>query len=158
MNITLWAYPIKEYSTELTMKFQGMSCPPLMVHEASRVQLLSWRVWLPWDLEVMACSEGLALVDDHLLQRVRVALDCFNVIRSIQDKGNGSYGHTIQELKARAPCFELAGFVHEGKSSNGDPHSLGRSSIYLDMGPHVWFQTPPEGICMQYNTIWINGW
>jgi hypothetical protein len=107
----------------------------------------------PEALEALACREGLALATDLLLRRVRVASDCQNAIRSIYGHGRGAYGHIVMELKARATEFQEVQFVLEGRSSNGDAHGLARGSVSRDLGRHVWFQTPPEGVCMNYDII-----
>jgi hypothetical protein len=107
----------------------------------------------PETMEAMACREGVALASDIRLQCFRVALDCINVIRSIEGEGRGPYGHIVRELKARKTDFQMVQFVHEGRSSNIDAHYLARSSIYLEVGRHVWFQTPPEGVCNIQNII-----
>ena len=85
--------------------------------------------------------------------RMRVASDCQNAIRSIYGLGRGAYGHIVMELKARATGFQEVQFVHEGRSSNGDAHGLARGSVSRDIGRHVWFQTPPEGVCMNYDIV-----
>jgi hypothetical protein len=53
----------------------------------------------------------------------------------------------VQEIKARAGDFVNAQLVHEGRVSNGDAHRLARGSISRDLGRHVWFLAPPEGVC-----------
>jgi hypothetical protein len=58
----------------------------------------------PETLEALACHEGLSVADD-LLQQVRVATDCQNVIRSIEGAGRGPYGQIVQELNARRNDF-----------------------------------------------------
>jgi hypothetical protein len=104
-------------------------------------------------MEAMAYREGMALAADLLLQRFRVASDCINAIRSIDGEGRGPYSHIVRELKARKTDFQVVQFVHEGRSSNIDAHWLARSSIYLEVGRHVWFQTPPKGVCNIQNIV-----
>jgi hypothetical protein len=104
----------------------------------------------PEVLEALACREGLDLASDLLLTKVRVASDCLNVIKSLESAGWGSYGHIVQEIKARAGDFVTAQLVHEGRVSNGDAHRLARGSISRDLGRHVWFLAPPEGVCNNY--------
>jgi ribonuclease HI len=104
----------------------------------------------PEVLEALACREGLALTSDLLLTNFRVASDCLNVIKSLESAGWGCYGHIVQEIKARAGDFINAQFVHEGRVSNGDAHRLARGSISRDIGRHVWFLAPPEGVCNIY--------
>jgi ribonuclease HI len=107
----------------------------------------------PEVLEVMACREGLSLAADLLLARFSVASDCLNVIKSLEGEGWGVYGHIVKEVKARASDFQTVQFVHEGRSSNGNAHWLARGSILRDIGRHVWFQTPPEGVCTNFILI-----
>jgi hypothetical protein len=50
----------------------------------------------PETLEVLACREGLALASDLGLQRFRMASNCINVVRSIQEGSLGSCGNVIK--------------------------------------------------------------
>ena len=77
----------------------------------------------PETLEAMACREGLALASDLLLQRIRVASDCVNAIRSIQDKSMGKYGQITKEIRATSEQFAKVEFVHERRESNLDAQS-----------------------------------
>ena len=58
--------------------------------------------------EAMACREGLALAKDLALQKIRIATDCANVVRSIQGHGTGPYGHITREIKAEMASFTEA--------------------------------------------------
>jgi ribonuclease HI len=107
----------------------------------------------PEMLEAMACREGMALATDISLQRFILASDCSNAISSIRGEGMGSYGHIVQEIKARVMEFQTVQFVHEGRKSNVDAHVLARSSIYLELGRHVWFIDPPQDVCKQQTII-----
>lgn len=42
-----------------------------------------------------------ALPNDLLLQRVRMASDCNNVVRSFKEEAIGSYGHVIRDISKR---------------------------------------------------------
>jgi hypothetical protein len=105
----------------------------------------------PEIMEVMACRESLALASDLMLQKFRVACDNITVVRNIQDKGFGPYGHVIQEIKVRGESFTSVEFVHEGRMSNGDAHRPVRGSLYEAVGRHVWFISLPEGVCTSYS-------
>jgi ribonuclease HI len=107
----------------------------------------------PEMLEALACRKGFAVAADLLLPRFRVASDCSNAVRSIQREGKGPYGHVVQEIKARSREFGEVHFVHEGRTYNIDAHTLARSSIYLDLGRHVWLGDSPDGVCNQYVVI-----
>jgi ribonuclease HI len=100
----------------------------------------------PETLEAMACREGLTLGEDLLLRRVKLATDCLNVVNMINGEGRGSYGHIVQEIKARKTTFGKVDIVHEQRSANVDAHNLARSSLYFQLGRHVWFQAPPDGV------------
>jgi hypothetical protein len=66
-------------------------------------------------VEAIACKEGLTLASDLLLLDFRLSCDNAGVIRSIREGSMGSYGHIIQEIRAR-PCeFNFVEFVHEGR-------------------------------------------
>jgi len=62
----------------------------------------------------------------------------------------GPYGHVVQEIKARSESFTSVEFIHEGPMSNGDAHRLTSGSLYEAVGRHVWFISPPEGVCSSY--------
>ncbi|TVU33601.1 hypothetical protein EJB05_25426, partial [Eragrostis curvula] len=94
----------------------------------------------PETMEAIACREGMALASDLALQSFRLACDNSNVIRSIKDIGMGIYGHIVQEIKERAGGFRSTEFVHA--------HNLARGSIYANVGRHVWFMAPPDGVCI----------
>ena len=104
----------------------------------------------PETLESLACREGMSLAADLVLQNFRLASDCSNAIRSLVGEGMGPYGHIVKEIKAREKSFRFVDFVHEPRISNVDAHNLARSSIFLDVGRHVWFGDPPEGVCNSF--------
>jgi hypothetical protein len=92
-------------------------------------------------MEALTCREGLNLVLDLFLMRIRVASDCQNLIRNLGGEGKGLYGHIIMELRTRSADFETIQFVHEGRSVNIDAHTLARGSISQELSRHVWFHT-----------------
>jgi hypothetical protein len=92
-------------------------------------------------LEAMACRERMAVAANLLLNRIRMTSDCSNVV------------NIVQEIKARARSFQKVEFVHEGRNSNMDAHTLATSLIYLNVGRHVWLPEPPDGICKQQTII-----
>ena len=81
------------------------------------------------------------------MQKVRISTDCANVVRNIQGPGMGPYGHNIKKIKSRGGKFQEAEAVHESRKSNGEDHSLAKSSIYNSVGRHVWLLSPPDGVC-----------
>jgi hypothetical protein len=72
----------------------------------------------PETLEVLACREGLALASDLLVQKARVASDCLNAVRSLQEDGMGRYGPITREIKASMTSFLKIDFVHERREFN----------------------------------------
>jgi hypothetical protein len=89
-----------------------------------------------------------------VLQRVRLASDYSNVIRSITEQGLGCYGQVIREIRARADSLGEVQFIHKRRiSANVDAHTLARGSIYSDLGRNVWFISPLDGVCMKYDVI-----
>ena len=82
-----------------------------------------------------------------LLQDFRVACDNAGVVANIREGSLGSYGHIVQEIRDRSNDFVFVEFVHEGRQSNVDAHNLARSCIYADLGRHVWFVSPHDGVC-----------
>jgi hypothetical protein len=63
----------------------------------------------------------------------------------------GSYGHIVQEIRARSRKFNSVDFAYEGRQSNVDARTLARSSIYNEHGRHVWFVSLPNGVCTSIN-------
>jgi hypothetical protein len=80
----------------------------------------------PETIEAIACKEGLALASDLLLKDFRLACDNAGVVVSIHEGSMGSYGHVVQETRARSSEFRFIEFVHEGRQSNVDAHNLAR--------------------------------
>jgi hypothetical protein len=105
----------------------------------------------PETLEALACSDGLAIAEDLLLQQFWLASDRNNVIKSLTGDGMGYYDHIVQEIKARAGSFRCVEFVHESTNSNVDAHNMARSSLPLSLGTHMWLQYPLFGVCMIQN-------
>ena len=63
----------------------------------------------------------------------------------------GPYGQIVREIKTMAKDFQSVQFIHEGRGSNVDAHNLARSSLYKNLGRHVWFLDPPVGMCNSYH-------
>jgi len=100
--------------------------------------------------EVIACREGLALAQDLGAQKIRVASDCANAVRSIQGPGMGEHGHIVKEIRREMTNFTKVQFIHEGRRSNVDAHNLARSSVYNAVGRFVWLLAPPPGVCTSF--------
>ena len=88
-------------------------------------------------MEAISCKEGPTLASDFLFQDFRVACDNAGVVASIREGSMGSYGHIVQEIRARSNDFRFVEFIHEGRRSNVDAHNLVRSCIYANLGRYV---------------------
>ena len=103
--------------------------------------------------EVLACREGLALASDLLLQKVRLASDCANAVRSIKGEAFGPYGHIVREITTSVVNFHKVEFVHERREANQEAHMLARSALFDSCGRRVWLLNPPVGVCTQHVLI-----
>ena len=65
----------------------------------------------------------------------------------------GAYRHIIREIKTRAEDFTEVRFTHEGREANVDVHRLVKGSVHESFGRHVWFITPPDGVCTAVNAL-----
>ena len=72
-------------------------------------------------------------------------------MKSIQQCDLRIYGHVVREINARKAAFRSVEFVHEHRDSNTDAHRIARSSIHAELGWHVWFLNPPNGVCNMCN-------
>ena len=71
------------------------------------------------------------------------------MVQNLQGTAMGAYGHIIREIKARAEDFTEVRFTHEGR----DAHRLAKGSVHESFGRHVWFITPPDGVCTAVNAL-----
>lgn len=101
----------------------------------------------PEVVETIACREGMALAADLVLHKFRVACDCINTVKSIHGEGMGLYGSIVKEIKATKASFSHVEFVHERRCSNEDAHRSARSDVCMAPSRHVWFLSPPDGVC-----------
>jgi ribonuclease HI len=101
----------------------------------------------PETMEAIAYREGLSLASDLQLNRVKLVSDCANIVWSILEEAMGSCGHVVREIKARMADFQEFEIVHEGRRANVDAHMLVRGALGTDVGRHVWFLNPPDGVC-----------
>ena len=72
----------------------------------------------PASLEALVCSEALSLAEDLGERRLVVALDCAEIVASIQSGSAGAFGMIIKEIKARCSRFQNVYFKHEFRESN----------------------------------------
>jgi hypothetical protein len=90
----------------------------------------------------------MSLATDLYLRQIKLASDCANVIKSINNNDVLTlYAQVVREIRTTREEFELFEFFHGGQRSNGDAHDLARVSLYSCEGRHVWLHDPPDGIC-----------
>jgi hypothetical protein len=65
------------------------------------------------------------------MRKVCLACDNVNVLGNIGSDDRGPYRHFTQGIQTRVGVMESPVFVHDGRTSNFDAHSLARSSIYF---------------------------
>jgi hypothetical protein len=63
----------------------------------------------------MPCAEGLGLVQDLYLQRIRLATDCVEVVLSVNNSSNGRHGMIVKEIKAREETVEDIQLSYENR-------------------------------------------
>jgi hypothetical protein len=89
--------------------------------------------------DLSACKSKRTLIQLLTVNRFRLASDCTNAVRSIQGGSLGSYGNAIKEIRDTMKLFGQVEEVHEVRTANGDADRLAKSSIYSQLGRHVWF-------------------
>jgi ribonuclease HI len=99
-------------------------------------------------LEAMACREAIALAKDIHARRVKVATDCQNVVRSLDEGTMGVYAHIAREINEARGDFEELVISYEGRRSNKDAHNLARSVVNNNQGRSVWLVIPRDGCCI----------
>jgi ribonuclease HI len=104
----------------------------------------------PATMEAIACREAMALAQDLLVDRVTIASGCLSVVNAIHSKFAGSFSVVIDEIKEVASSLSLVSFRHESRESNHEAHRLARSATTRGLGRRVWFDQPPDGLCIRY--------
>jgi len=89
---------------------------------------------VPEVMESIACREGMALASDLRADSFRLASDCLNIVKSIQQGKLVIYGQVIQEINARKTALRSVEFVHEHRYSNTDAHRIAHSLIHAELG------------------------
>ena len=84
--------------------------------------------------EALACREGLALVSDLMLWKVKIATECANIVKNMCGLGMSPYGHIIREIKAGMASFVSVDLIYERRNSNVDANRLAKSLTYESVG------------------------
>jgi hypothetical protein len=86
-----WKVEVKKSSTQPKPKWITPGAPSLTIQG----------IVDPSVLEVMACREALAVVEDIHLQKVVVASDCLTVISYMEKPFEARYSMIFQEIKSK---------------------------------------------------------
>ncbi|XP_010236322.1 uncharacterized protein LOC104583970 [Brachypodium distachyon] len=104
----------------------------------------------PGTLETLACREALSLAEDLQLAHLRVASDCLEVIMALMGDNLGRFALVLQEIKRCYPRFASVEFVHEGRASNMEAHTLARASTSRQEGRYIWLVESPDPHCIPH--------
>ncbi|KAE8788182.1 hypothetical protein D1007_37785 [Hordeum vulgare] len=92
----------------------------------------------PAVLEAHAWREAIALAEDMVLTRVRIASDCLRVINDLKSQVHrGEYRMILNDIQERKTSFLSCEFVHEYRASNNEAHNLARMATTLALGCHL---------------------
>ena len=96
--------------------------------------------------------ESLALAEDVDIQNLLVASDCQWIVNDTINQGTGG-PHTaiIQEILDRRSSFQFCNFIHERRNYNFEAHKLAKFSCNLQLGRHVWLETPHDPTVVPMN-------
>ncbi|KAE8784827.1 hypothetical protein D1007_41583 [Hordeum vulgare] len=108
----------------------------------------------PEVLEAHACREAIALAEDMMISKVRIASDCLRVVNEMKEQAHrGAHCMILNDIQGRMSSFRSCVFIHEYRKSNSEAHNLARMATTLDLGRHVWFDRPPDNICIPQNIM-----
>ena len=105
----------------------------------------------PSTLEALACREALALSLDLSLTRVVAACDCKAVVQEIKTDTEGKYSAIIKDITERSMEFRSCEIIFEGHSLNFYAHNLGKFSLSLEGGYHLWLVSPHDPFAIPLN-------
>ncbi|KAE8801264.1 hypothetical protein D1007_23159 [Hordeum vulgare] len=108
----------------------------------------------PEVLEAHACREAMALAEDMMVPRVRIASDCVRVVEELKEQVHqGAHCMILNDIQGRMSSFSSCVLIHEYRNSNNEAHNLARMATTLDPGRHVWFDQPPDNLCIPQNIM-----
>jgi hypothetical protein len=85
------------------------------------------------------------LASDLNLGMARLATDCTNVVRSIQSEGLRPYGAVMRDIQGRISSF-IRWISFMRGCSNADAHVLAMSSVLLDDGRNMWYESSRQSL------------
>ena len=107
----------------------------------------------PGTVESLAAREALSLAADLHLNRLQIASDCNEVVEDITRGTLGRYGAIVREIIARAAGFDKCSFIHERRNFNFEAHSLAKFASSLEVGRHLWLETPYDVFSVPMNIL-----
>lgn len=107
----------------------------------------------PSCVEVVACREGLCLLQDIQRGPAIIASDCAGAIRGIEGGSKGESETIIKEVQVILSGMGDVKFCHERRECNIDAHNIAKYSLVLLPGRHV-YRAPM--ICKQCDWSVIN--
>ncbi|KAE8783603.1 hypothetical protein D1007_42905 [Hordeum vulgare] len=68
----------------------------------------------PEVLEAHACREAIALTEDMMISKVRIASDCLRVVNELKEQAHrGAYCMILNDIQGRMSSFRSCVFIHE---------------------------------------------
>ncbi|KAE8783168.1 hypothetical protein D1007_43385 [Hordeum vulgare] len=132
----------------------GVICRNAEGHFLGACALVFHGITEPATLEAYACREAIALAEDMVITKVRIASDCLRVINDLKSQlHRGEYCMILNDIQERKSSFLSCEFVHEQRASNSEAHNLARMVTTLDIGHHLWFNSPPDNLCIPQNIM-----
>ncbi|XP_044384494.1 uncharacterized protein [Triticum aestivum] len=97
--------------------------------------------------------EALALADDLLERRLKVASDCLGVVNDI-NKGTGeAHAAIVHEITSHSNSFAFCAFVHESRNHNFEAHNVAKFACNLSVGRHAWLGNPHDLVRVPMNIL-----
>lgn len=121
-----------------------------------RIVVTMWAIWkhrrktIQENIFQSPRRAGLAFAADLGIHTAVLASDFLIVIGTINDNRRSSYTVVTDEIKAWAQDFDDISYSHESRRSNQDTHILGRSSLPLSAGRHIWVINRAKGAVIPF--------
>lgn len=110
----------------------------------------------PEILKPIVCHEGLALAADLSLTHIKIATNCKSLVTDFSKGSNGNNTTITKEIQHRIMAFNYCSWVHKGRLSNVEAHSLAKHALSLSHGRHVWFLSPHDPIVIPVKLLFSN--
>jgi hypothetical protein len=110
----------------------------------------------PVVLESLVCREALALAADFICNKILVSSYCKSIIEDINGRFGGINATIIKQIELSKGNFMCCSFIHEGRQSNIEAHSLEKYAFGLFEGHHLWLISPHVTLlisCKHYRSI-----